>query len=33
VETLSLRPLLFRVPDFLNATECDHLIGLSKVSI
>ena len=30
VETLSLRPLLFRVPDFLNATECDHLIGLSK---
>ncbi|XP_046575926.1 transmembrane prolyl 4-hydroxylase-like [Haliotis rubra] len=28
--TLSLKPLLFEIPDFLTAEECDHFVSLAK---
>lgn len=31
IETISLKPLLLEIPDFLTVEECRHLIGLSKV--
>ncbi|XP_046364313.2 transmembrane prolyl 4-hydroxylase-like [Haliotis rufescens] len=30
LKTLSLKPLLFEIPDFLTAEECDHFVSLAK---